>query len=82
MLQSIAAANTAAPFQTDDIVHFDFTPANILVAAGEISGVIDWEGACRGDSVFDLASMLFYCYEIPELATNSGASRCGEPTAA
>jgi aminoglycoside phosphotransferase (APT) family kinase protein len=40
---------------------------NILVAGGRISGVIDWDGACAGDRAFDLATLLFYAGDQPEL---------------
>jgi Ser/Thr protein kinase RdoA (MazF antagonist) len=58
-------ADLALP--SSDIVHFDFTPSNILVAGGRISGVIDWDGACAGDRAFDLATLLFYAGDQPEL---------------
>ncbi|HZT15116.1 MAG TPA: phosphotransferase [Gaiellaceae bacterium] len=44
----------------DDIVHWDFTAANILVDRGDVSGVIDWGGTCSGDRLFDLATFAFY----------------------
>nr|BBH85595.1 hypothetical protein KTC_03460 [Thermosporothrix sp. COM3] len=47
----------------NDIVHFDFHPANILLHEGEISGVIDWDGACIGDAAFDLVTLFFFLYE-------------------
>jgi hypothetical protein len=54
---------------TDDIVHWDFTGANVLVEAGAVSGVIDWGGTCSGDRLFDLATYLYYCRgNAPELA--------------
>ena len=34
----------------DDLVHFDFHPENVLAdAAGAVTGVVDWDGASRGD---------------------------------
>jgi len=45
-LQAFVAAHANVPAPTDDIVHFDFNPSNILVASGRISGVVDWDGAC------------------------------------
>ncbi len=67
VLQRLVAAHADADYATTDIVHFDFTPANILVADGQISGVIDWEGTCSGDRAFDLATLLFYAYEDADL---------------
>jgi Ser/Thr protein kinase RdoA (MazF antagonist) len=46
-----------------DIVHYDFNPANILVASGRVTGVVDWEGVRAGDRAFDLATLLFYVYD-------------------
>ncbi len=67
-LQRLATDLADIDVATTDIVHFDFTPANILVADGEISGVIDWDGAVAGDRAFDLATLLFYANDQSELA--------------
>lgn len=61
--QAYVRAYGGGPFATGDIVHIDFNPANILVADGAISGVVDWEACCAGDCVFDLATLLFYSYD-------------------
>jgi hypothetical protein len=45
-----------------DIVHYDCNPANVLVSATGITGIIDWDGWCAGDRMFDVATMLFYSY--------------------
>ena len=45
-----------------DIVHYDCSPANVLASATSITGVIDWDGWCAGDRMFDVATMLFYSY--------------------
>jgi aminoglycoside phosphotransferase (APT) family kinase protein len=50
---------------TEDIVHFDFSPANVLSVRGRVVGVVDWEGVRAGDRLFDLATLLFYTCEIP-----------------
>ncbi|MFI5892148.1 aminoglycoside phosphotransferase family protein [Actinoplanes sp. NPDC051513] len=44
----------------DDLVHMDFHPGNILVDRGRLSGVVDWDGAVRGDRHFDLVTLLFH----------------------
>lgn len=36
-----------------DAVHYDFHPGNILAAGGAITGIVDWDGAGRGDRRFD-----------------------------
>jgi hypothetical protein len=62
-LQGIVIAHWNEQFETNDVVHFDFNPSNILTENGQISGVIDWEGTCAGDCTFDLATLLFYAYD-------------------
>jgi hypothetical protein len=48
-----------------DSVHFDCSPANVLVHETSITGIIDWDGWCAGDRMFDVATMLFYSYADP-----------------
>jgi hypothetical protein len=43
----------------NDAVHGDFHPGNILAADGGITGVVDWDGAARGDHRFDLVVLRF-----------------------
>jgi len=63
MLQGVVLARRNEQFETNDVVHFDFNPSNILIENGQVSGVIDWEGTCAGDCTFDLATLLFYAYD-------------------
>jgi aminoglycoside phosphotransferase (APT) family kinase protein len=51
----------------DEIVHWDFTPDNVLVRDGRVTGVIDWEGARAGDPLFDLVTLAFYAPGTPLL---------------
>jgi aminoglycoside phosphotransferase (APT) family kinase protein len=51
----------------NDIVHFDYSPANILFAGGRLVGVVDWEGVRAGDRLFDLATLLFYTCPMPDV---------------
>jgi hypothetical protein len=44
----------------DDLVHLDFHPGNVLVADGRLTGVVDWDGATRGDRHFDLTTLRFH----------------------
>jgi hypothetical protein len=44
----------------DDLVHMDFHPGNVLVDHGRLTGVVDWDGAVRGDRHFDLVTLLFH----------------------
>jgi aminoglycoside phosphotransferase (APT) family kinase protein len=50
-----------------EIVHWDFTPDNVLVRDGRVSGVIDWEGVRAGDPRFDLVTLAFYAPGTPLL---------------
>ena len=43
-----------------DLVHWDYTTANILAVDGEITGVVDWDGVCNGDRLFDLVTLFYY----------------------
>ncbi|MFI6071615.1 phosphotransferase [Actinoplanes sp. NPDC051343] len=53
----------------DDLVHLDFQPGNMLVSGGRLTGVVDWDGAARGDRHFDLSTLRFYLAgQAPHLA--------------
>jgi aminoglycoside phosphotransferase (APT) family kinase protein len=67
-LQGIAAAGATGPVRRTDVVHFDLNPANILHVDGRLTGVVDWNipftGAAQGDRGFDVATLLFYAYDL------------------
>lgn len=42
-----------------DAVHQDFHPGNMLAGDAGITGVVDWDGAARGDRRFDLVTLRF-----------------------
>jgi hypothetical protein len=63
IVQGIVGQHRDLATPTDDIVHFDFQPSNILAMPDKISGVVDWDGACAGDRAFDLTTLLFYVYD-------------------
>ncbi|WP_405682149.1 aminoglycoside phosphotransferase family protein [Streptomyces sp. NBC_01238] len=42
-----------------DVVHQDFHQGNLLAVDGSVTGVIDWDGAGRGDRRFDLVTLRF-----------------------
>jgi aminoglycoside phosphotransferase (APT) family kinase protein len=67
-LQTLARRNRQDGARTGDVVHFDMNPANILHAGGSLSGVVDWnipfDGAGQGDRGFDIATLLFYTYDL------------------
>jgi Ser/Thr protein kinase RdoA (MazF antagonist) len=46
-----------------DVVHYDFSPYNVLAAGDRITGVVDWGGATNGDAAFDLVTLATYTYD-------------------
>lgn len=40
-------------------MHHDFHHGNLLSLDGPVTGVIDWDGAARGDRRFDLVTLRF-----------------------
>ena len=45
----------------DDLVHPDYQPDNVLVTDdGALAGVVDWDGAARGDARFAIVVMRFF----------------------
>lgn len=52
-----------------NLVHGDFDPANILVTESngnlQISGILDWEFAFAGSTLWDVANMLRYSHKMP-----------------
>jgi hypothetical protein len=62
LLAAIEEIGAAVPEQLagNDLVHFDFHPENVLVdAAGSVTGVVDWDGAGRGNGYLDLFTLRF-----------------------
>jgi hypothetical protein len=57
-ITSVGAANPG-PLGGDDAVHVDFHPGNLLAVDGTITGIIDWDGAGRGDRRLDLVTLRF-----------------------
>jgi aminoglycoside phosphotransferase (APT) family kinase protein len=53
----IADGSDATVFRTNDVVHGDFHPGNVLVRNDQIAAIIDWESARPGDSRADLIRM-------------------------
>jgi hypothetical protein len=49
----------------DDAVHLDFTPGNLLAEGNRVTGVVDWDGAGRGDRRFDLVTFRFGLHALP-----------------
>lgn len=60
LLHRVREVGAAAPrIGGDDLMHLDFQPGNVLVDGGRISGVVDFDGATRGDRHFDLITLRF-----------------------
>jgi aminoglycoside phosphotransferase (APT) family kinase protein len=53
------------PLAGDDAVHGDFQPANFLADGDRMTGVVDWDGAARGDGRLDLVTLRFGVHTIP-----------------
>jgi hypothetical protein len=47
------------PVTGTDLVHLDYQPGNVLVDRGRVSGVVDFDGAGRGDRHLDLVTLRF-----------------------
>lgn len=52
-------ADHPGPLRGDDAVHVDFHPGNLLAVDGKLTGIIDWDGAGRGDHRLDLVTLRF-----------------------
>ncbi len=52
-------ADHPGPLRGDDAVHVDFHPGNLLEVDGKLTGIIDWDGAGRGDHRLDLVTLRF-----------------------
>jgi aminoglycoside phosphotransferase (APT) family kinase protein len=48
-----------------DAVHCDYQPSNLLTEHGRLTGVVDWDGAGRGDRHLDLVTLRFGIHSIP-----------------
>ena len=48
-----------------DAVHCDYQPSNLLASRGRITGVVDWDGAGRGDRRLDLVTLRFGIHALP-----------------
>ncbi|HTK16715.1 MAG TPA: aminoglycoside phosphotransferase family protein [Acidimicrobiia bacterium] len=65
LLLRIADGARGLQVSDSDVVHFDFSPYNVLTAGDRITGVVDWDGATNGDAAFDLVTLASYTYDYP-----------------
>ena len=60
VVESVGADAEPSWFPTSGLVHFDLHTDNVLALDdGTLTGIIDWEGACAGDYLFDLVAFAF-----------------------
>jgi Ser/Thr protein kinase RdoA (MazF antagonist) len=60
LLSRLRESAAAAPLPErvpDDLVHFDFGPANVLVDGGRVTAVLDWRSCRTGDASYDLVTV-------------------------
>jgi aminoglycoside phosphotransferase (APT) family kinase protein len=69
----VAAVGSRGPdvLRGDDAVHADYQPSNILADRDQITGVVDWDGAARGDRRLDLVTLRFGLHAV---ATEPGVT--------
>jgi Ser/Thr protein kinase RdoA (MazF antagonist) len=61
MLEREAEALEHLPSTAEGIIHADYFPDNLLFAGDRVATVLDFEMACRGPYMLDLATALHAC---------------------
>lgn len=56
-LRALAAAVSLPGRAPDDVVHFGFGPANVLVDGGRVAAVLDWWSCRTGDASYGLVTV-------------------------
>ncbi len=59
----IAERARGLPVAETGVVHFDFSPYNVLADGDRVTAVVDWQGATNGDPAFDLVTLALYTYD-------------------
>ena len=67
-LQALTRSLAGVALPSDDVVHSDFGPGNVLAHAGRVTGIIDLEAAGCGSRAIDLAVLLRWGWEGAALA--------------
>ena len=62
-LQPLTRSLAGVALPSDDLVHSDFGPDNVLAHAGRVTGIIDLEAAGCGSRAIDLAVLLRWGWE-------------------
>jgi Phosphotransferase enzyme family len=68
-LTQLVAGKQTTLLRSDDIVHGDLVPDNVLTVGAMVSGIVDWDAAGCGDRCLDLSKLLFYSYTDPAIRT-------------
>ena len=58
-IEAVGASADPGWFPDRGLVHLDLHTDNVLVHAGALSGIIDWDDACLGDPRYDLVQFVF-----------------------
>jgi aminoglycoside phosphotransferase (APT) family kinase protein len=59
-VEALGAEADPTWFPDDGLVHLDLHTDNVLIGDnGALTGIVDWEGACAGDHLFDLVAFAF-----------------------
>ncbi len=81
LLAAIEEVGVSVPahLNGDDLAHYDFHSGNVLVdSEGTVTGVVDWDGASRGNGDLDLFTLRFdLARRAPGLGMQLGALLAG-----
>ena len=67
-IEDSAARHRHRAVAAGDVLHYDLNPANVLHVGTTLTAIVDWgvpfTGAAQGDRGFDVATLLFYTYDL------------------
>lgn len=61
-VKQIVAGKEQLALRSDDICHGDMGTDNALVEGDNVTGIVDWDAAGKGDRALDYSKLLFYSY--------------------